>query len=285
LSLVIAYQAPFNLSNIVGQATPFSTNGVTAEFVLDQPIGEVAGTVEVSATQYLAREGGFIKDTVDNSIILDSIPAPDQQGIAPSAIGLNFNVYDQSVVEGVTDPRVDETQFFLYVTDPQAFDYIGRSGQPGIGIAFVDNITSAGADLTWVQLACAENNVALTYAATGATLYTRDFTAWTEVASGGIWAGASTVVVDNATEFVLGDYVVFNIGTLTEEEIQIQSSTSTTLTFYTTLNYAHASGETIYTRARPFYAKATCPVNATGGEAALLIDLTLNITASKRQKV
>lgn len=284
MSLVVYYQSPFNIGSEVGQVDTFSGNGVETTFpVINKPISDVAGTIQYSGTFKRRFNGGF---SISGSNIVIDTPVPNGvQGVIPAQVGIVLSGYDSDDVSGVDSPRVDIQPFYIGdVDDIGVYSYEPRAGQPGIALTVVDLISAVGADLTWLTLACSNpvDGTALTFLATGETLYTPRIYGFTQIASGGIWAGANHCIVETATSIIAGDYIKIDTGSVSQEVIKVISITGTTqLNFDGTLNYSHSAGETVYSSLRKFFIRMEVPVNSTGNSAINLYDLSLNIAATK----
>lgn len=213
--------------------------------------------------------GGFTKDTTNNTVTLSVTPPLGSQGIVPGNVAFTFVTYDQTNVAGNPNSNVDEIDVYWGDVDEiHLYGYQPRSGSYAIPISFVDAITSAGADLTWVQLACCDAaGNALTYAATGQPVYTPSLDQFGTVAASSP-LNTNTLTCLAASTFILGDFIWVNKGTVTQEIRKLSSVSGTTMTFATNFTYNHYSGETLYAAVRQFKAKNTTPINYTGGTAA-----------------
>lgn len=231
---------------------------------------ETGPTIQFSAQQLYYYLGGFTKDIPDSEVILSETPALGVQGIVPADSYFSFSSYDQPVVNGVTYPaNVDEQSIYMGDFDQiNIYGYEPRENQWGIVVSFVDAITSAGADLTWVQLACCDSSgVALTYAATGEPIHTpplNQFTTFLFAAS----AGDVDFTATDAASFIDADFLWLNIGQPNQEIVRLDTHGLLTMNITTPLNYDHDVGETIFAAFREFKGKQTVPEGYTGGQAA-----------------
>lgn len=287
MALKFYYTSPFTTGTAILPPDFFVGDNVTDTFsVVNKSIYDVASTIQFSTTQLYQYAGGFTKDVNTSEVTLAEIPPQNTQGIIPGDIALVFSSYDQANVTGVNSStaNVDEQYFYLADVDEiNLYGYVPRSGS-GIGISFVDAITSAGASLSWVQLACCDSSGnALTYSATGVTLYTPPLDQFGLVSAS---ANSATLTLGcvAASTFIPGDYIFINFGNATQEIVRFVSSTGNTMTFSTSFNYPHYVDETLFACARQFKAKQTTPINATGGVAANYIDLYLSAIASQYRR-
>lgn len=276
----------FNAGTLIDSVDLFTGDGSTTSFdVVNKSISQVGSTIQAEATQYFRFNGGFVIS--GNQVTLSSAPSFNAQGIIPGLSALVLSAYDQDDVEGVTNPRINEQSFYLADPDDIGFfQYENRPNDAGIQVCFVDNASNVGATLAWVQLACADvNGNALTYAATGECIYTANISMF-----GTLWAsstaGASSIYVDTASGFIPGDYIVINIGNPTSEirKITAVNGSGQILSITGNTNYPHYSGETVYTCGRKFWAKLTVPLDAVGGEASNLYDISLRRSCKRVQR-
>lgn len=265
----------------------FTGDGVTTAFsFVNKTSSQVGGTIQAGATQYFRFNGGFVVS--GSQVTLSSAPPPAAQGIIPGVSGLVMSAYDQDDVTGVTNPRIDEASFILGdVDDIGYFQYEPKPGDTGIQLVFVDNASNIGASLAWVQLACSDptTGLALTYSATGQSLYTPSI-----MQVGSIWASstasASSIYVDTASGFINGDYIIINLGNATSEvrKITAVNGAGQILSITGNTNFPHYVGETVYTCGRLFWAKLTVPLDANDGEAVNLYDISLRRSCKKTQR-
>lgn len=268
MSLEKFYDESFTVASDLSPVDQFIGTGVDNSFTLIKKSGtDLANTITAGSLQSYQFNGGFTKS--GNTFILSYIPNFGVQIVAPGIVTLTFDAYDQDAVDGVSNPRVKEKEFYL--GDPitcHLYSYTNLPQFTGISLSFVELVSSVGANLSWVQLACSDpsTGLAMTYGATGAPLYTGQISSMgTLSASSGV--GASSVFTTSASSFTLGDYVILNIGNGTSEMRKIASKTNTSLTFFTSMDYAHASGESVFTFGRKFWAKVTVPINSANNQA------------------
>lgn len=268
MSLEFFYDESFTVASDLSPLDQFVGTGVNNSFTLVHKSGtDLANTITAGSLQSYQFNGGFTKS--GNTFILSYTPNFGAQIVAPGLVTLTFDAYDQDKVDGIDNPRVKEKEFYL--GDPTTCHTLSYTNLPqftGIKISFVEAISGAGAALSWVQLACSDpsTGLALTYGATGAPVYTGSMSSMgTLSASSGV--GASSVFTTTASSFGLGDYVILNIGNGTSEMRKIASKTNSSLTFFTAMDYSHASGEPIFTFGRKFWAKVTVPINAANNQA------------------
>ena len=220
---------PFIPQNVIDQADQFTGDGSTTTYTLaNKTTSHLAPSVLVDLNQYTQITGGF---TVINStqFTMAVAPAINSQILAPGTVALTFSAFDQPVIPGVsgTTANVDTETFWL------ADDGLGTNNifnntfnaapnSPGVAIFFQNLVTAAGAQTFWMQLACADGNGnALTYGATGTTLYTGAFQAYSTLTAS---ASASTkqLYVTNAAQFTPGDYFWVNPSGGTYENARIK---------------------------------------------------------------
>lgn len=246
----------------------------------------IGSTIQFGTTQYFKFNGGF--SISGNTVITNIPPQANTQGVLPGVTALVMSAYDTDNVPGVTNPRIHEVPFWLFdISEIPIYQYENRPDATGIEICFVDNISSVGAQISWVQLACADSNGnALTYLATGACLYTPNISlSGTLLASSG--AGATSIQVTGASSFIAGDYICINAGLATQELRQIVAinGAQNLLIITGATDFSHVVSEKVYTCGRKFWAKLTVPLNAAGGLATNLYDLSLRCKAKRLQRL
>lgn len=276
--LKIFRDATFSIVNEIDLVDTFTGNGVTTSFTLSNKVGlRIGASVQAESIVYNRYNGGFT--LAGDTFTLSSAPPSSSQIVAPGISALVMAAFDQAVVDGVVNPRVKETSFYVGNIDDIHNEYYEQlPATPGISLLFTDLISAAGAQTSWVQLACATQDLAgtaMTYTATGATLYTAELSAFGTVASS-MWAGTTSLITNTASSFYIGDYIIINRGDVTQEVCKIVARSGTTLTI-TATNYAHSVGVPVYACARKFWAKLTIPLNATGNVAANFYDMGLRL--------
>ena len=275
----------FTPGNQVVQPSVYTGDGVEDTFELQNNITSVnvADTVQVDLDYYLRALGGFeFPDTTHISI--SEVPPLNSQILVPGNNAVVFSAFDQVTVTGVDSPaNVDEVPF--WVADDGAglttTIYDSMPGTPGVGILFTNMVTAAGAQVSWMQLACADaSGNALTYQATGATLYTGKYSGFTAMASA-CSSLATTLLTTTAssTDFVAGDYIRINPGGGTQEDVHITAKSGNTLTVSGT-NFAHSAGEFIFVVGRKFWARMTIPVNVLSGAPGSFYNLPITVQAT-----
>lgn len=280
MSLKVYIGLPANGGTEVTEIDTFVTDGGDTYPVVNKPITSVASTLEYSSTFKNQYNGGFTKSGSD--IVLDTTPVPGLQGVIPGTGHISLAAYDQNNVPGNSNPRVNEVDIYIGdVSTINQYQYFAPSGENGIGIIFVDNITGIGAALSMVSLACTDGaGTALTYQATGTALRIPAFSAFGLVAASAD-QGTNSITCGSASDFIPGRWVEFNIGQPTSEIIQVSSITDWTLTFSSSFNYPHYIDETIYDCLQQLKARFVVPENATGGVAANLLNISLNPSYDK----
>lgn len=277
MSLDFYRNTPFNPSTKLGLNDTATGTGSTATFNLTNKNGlEMANATQVDATLYLRTISGFTVDTVNNRITLVSTPALNSKIVMPSLYYFPISAFDVDPVQGITNPRVKELPFYIFANDIGIRTYKKLSSLSGVAISLVDQ-ASAGASLNWVQIACADcSGAALTYQATGTTLYTDDIARSSTMAVACI-TNASSIQVASASSFICGDYITINYSGSSEEVVQILGvNTSTNILTISGTNFPHYIGQYVYTSGRKFWIKLTLPLNVAGGEAFVFFNIAYN---------
>lgn len=288
MSLEFFYDESFSLASDLDPVDQLVGTGATATFALTLKSGtDLAATVTVENVQYYQFNGGLTKS--GDTFTLSTTPSLNAQIVAPGVIALVLSAFDQLVVDGVDDPTVKEVPFYLGDPDTiHLYDYTNLPQYDGIRIAFVDMVSGSGAELSWVQLACSDaaSGLATTYAATGVAIETGAIYASTTL-SASASAGSTTISVaaGSGAGFLAGDYVILDIGEGTSEIRKVSSTTGSTITFFTGLEYAHSSSIPVFTMGRKFWAKLTVPENATSSQAFSFWNIGLNRKARIDSKV
>lgn len=265
----------------------FTATGSSATFTLINKSGaELGSTITAGNTQYDQYNGGFTKS--GNSFTLSSTPVAGTVVVAPGVTQLVTAAFDNDDVDGVTNPREDEVEFWMGdPTEIHLYQYEPYPNIYGIKISLEDEIVSSGASLTWVQLACSDpvTGLALTYLATGESLYTPALSSFGTI-SASTPAASGIIYTDQAESFYAGDYIMVNIGQPTQEILHI---TSITTVAPKRLNvdvgdFPHYIGETIYTCARKFWMKLTVPDGQTSNTAVNYYDIGLRRKGKIRRR-
>lgn len=288
MPLIVYRDVPFTTGNDVDQDDFFTGDGVTTAFTLSRKtVSRLAGTVQFDNTQYYQYNGGFARTS--NGFQTNTPPAIHTQGVAPGLTQLLFDqLFDSNNVPGVTNPNQQDIPFYLAdPIDSPLFDYHPMPGNPGIMLSIVDMISAATAAVSWIQLACATPDTsgsALTFQATGTALYTADLQAYgTMLASSN--SNASSIFVDTASTFIVGDYILINGGNVTQEVSKIIGYSPPNKLLLTGTNYSHLAGEVVYTCGRKFWMRCTVPLGAAQGEAANFYNLSLRTYFAKRSRL
>lgn len=222
--------------------------------------------------------------------MLGSAPPNGSQGVIPAQQALVFAAFDVSSVPGVAgNANIVDVPFWLGDDGNTILNnkYVPLPGQIGIPLLFSNLVSAAGAQITWMQLACANADGTLgTYGATGATLYTDQIIAYTTLA-GSVASGVSVgITVTSASGFYAGDYVLLNPGGTNLEMTKILSINYVTNTLSTTgLNYNHVAGENIFCCARKFWGRGTIPLGSLSGVAASYYNLSLRFATAVSSRI
>lgn len=283
MSLRLYRAFPFVPSNEVGLVNQYTGDGATTTFPLTNNTSVTTGdTIQFDLVYYSRPLGGFSYPD-STHFTLSSAPPSNSQGLATSTSVLEYSGFDQEQVDGAPSPaNVIEQKFYVADdgTDLTTTIYDAQPGAPGIAILFSNLVTAAGAQTSWMQLACADaSGNALTYQATGTTLYCAKFYAFTSLSASAA-AGTTTLQIASASGFTAGQFITINPGQLSEEDVQITSIASNTLTI-TGTNFQHNSGEFVFMKGLEFWSKCTIPINALGGVAGNLINLALTLKSTK----
>jgi hypothetical protein len=283
LALRVYRQFPFIGSNEIRRVDTATADGGTVYPLTNNSSVNVGDTIQADFDYYSRALNGFSFPTI-SSVELSTAPEVGAQILIPGNTYLLFDVFDQVNVSGVDSPANEEEVTFYVADDGSDLTtqiYDPMPGTPGIGILFSNLVTAAGAQVSWMQLACADasGNV-LTYQATGTTLYTAPLDGFTQLAASGA-AGTTTLltVSGSATSFYAGDFITLNPGGPNEEDVRITAKVSNTFTI-TGTNFDHSPGENIFTKGRQCYAKVTVPVGILNQVAANLINLGLQTQAT-----
>lgn len=281
MSLDVYASIPLIPGNKVGKNDTYIGDGTKTNFLMANNTSTTVGdTIQADLSNFTFALGGFTLPDSTHFTLL-SAPACGAQINAPARSTLTIPIFDQVNVSGITSPaNVVEIPFWIGDdgSNIQTNVYQGIVGTPGIAILFQNLVTATGASVNWTQI-CSGNasGLATTYAATGTTFYTPNFSAFTTVAASGA-ALSTTLTVASASGFVAGDYILVNPSGGSKEQVQITSIAGNVLTV-TGFNYAHFTGENVFVNCRKFFVKVTMPVNILGGQAINLYNLGLRIQA------
>jgi hypothetical protein len=276
MALKIYRDSPFNLGTEVELIDTFVGDGITVTFPVINKVGSRVGpTIQYDNIQVNRYNGGF--SISGNNVIFADPPPNAAVGVIPGINNVLVSLlFDQDNVDGLTNPRVLETPFWLADPDTiEQFQYDRLPSLIGIQISVKDSILVAGAATSWCQLACSttdEVGVATSYLATGVELYTGPLDTQGTVAADE-FANASSVTSDNASDFQLGDYIKIGSGLITQEIVKIIGFEDPNKLLITGTDNAHDIGEYIFTCGRKFWLKTTVPLNAVDGIATNLYDL------------
>lgn len=284
--LVIFRDSPFDSTTQVDELDIFTGNGSNRTFTCVKKAGvRVGSVVQANSTQYIRPLGGF---TISgNDVTLSSAPALSAMGVIPGLINLLWNnVYDASSIDGSSTPYTQTIPVYLVdATEIATYTYQTLPGFAGVAVSIVDDITNGGASTSWVQLACAANTLAgsaLTFQATGTTLYTAPLTAFGTLSASSV-TGASSILVTGASSFNPGDYIFINPGGSSAEIFKSGTISGTTVTT-SGLNFTHYANENLFACGRKFYAKVTVPYGITGGSPTNYIDLGMRVQSARTSR-
>lgn len=288
-ALKVFFDTPFSSATVVDLIDTATTDGITATYATpNKTVDRDGATLQFSTIQKRLYDGGFTK--ASGSITLNTIPPASLQMVIPGIQALLVNnSYDQANVNGGTNTNISAVPFWVGDIDEiNIYAYVPQPSIAGIKLTLVNNITSVSQPtLSWVQLACADaSGNALTYAATGVSIYTDQIKGLSTIAASSI-SGSNTLLVTAATGtnyFIAGDYVFINFGNGTQEISQISSISYNLLTMAASFNYSHYVNETVYTCARKFWLKETVPINATANTAANYYNISLNTQCDSIQR-
>src|SRR3990167_2144609 len=277
---------PFIPAQEADQVDTYTGTGLQTEFTLvNKNALEVGSMSQADSTQYIKVNGAYTTDVDAGTVTFTNAPAVNTQIVIPGISSVNFTVFDQDDIDGEVTPREDEQQFFVGDFDSEIgiYKYLEIPNQNGLELTFIDLISSAGADIVWTQLACADaNGDPLTYASTGSAIYTAPLNALTTLSASADVSASSCQVVA-ASGFYEGDYIVVNVGNATEEVVKITAIADNVFSI-SGFDFEHSVDENVHQAGRAFWAKVTIPLNAAGNEAVNLIDLGLRIKAKKVQR-
>lgn len=280
----------FNGTSQVDPPSFFSGDNVTSTFDVASGL-RVASTLQYSNVQKFRYTGGFTVDTVANTVTINTVPPAGVQGIVPGITGFVLDAYDQESVSGVTNPLIKEKRCFLAnITDPHLYEYLAKVGEPGLQLTILDSISSAGCDQSWLQLASSTpiTGVAMTYAATGESLYLPELDGFGVLAASTA-LGASSVSLSYAASggtWWPGEYVEINPGQSNAEIRRIATVTvnNSVLTFETAFDFTHDVDEPVYACGWDFWMKLTVPINVSLGQANNFIDDFIRCICDRLQR-
>lgn len=277
MPLYFYFDEPFSPGTQIDPVDTYTGNGITVTFTLQNKTGtRLSSVLQADTVIYYQFNGGVTKN--GNTFTLQSAPPQNSQILAPGVTALTLTAYDQAVVPGGSStPNIAEIPFYIAdISEIHLYKYVNLPQYNGIRVTLVNLVTAAGAQLTWVQLACATAaGTPFTYAPTGQDLFTAPLNTFDTVTISGA-AGASSVLVGQASAFYAGDYVIINIGQSTQEIRQIASIPNTnTLVLRSPFDYSHFVSEPVFTCGRKFFMKLTVPINATNNTAVSLRNINI----------
>lgn len=271
--LYFFYNTPFSIGTQLDPQDTFVGTGVQTNFVLqNKSIGELGSTITANNVQYAQYSSGFTKDAGTNSFTLATAPPLGANIVAPGISALTAAAFDNEV-EGETNPRIAEVPFWY--GDPyniNQFEYFGFPSDPGIEISLANLTSGYGAESSWCALACASpSGGALTYGATGASLWVAPLFAIGSLAASAN-AGASSILVGAASSgFISGDYICINPGGSNFEICHVSDMNASIWRLYLDSggpNFNHAPGELVFTALRKGWVRVEIPLNQTNNSAA-----------------
>ena len=286
MPLLCYNNAPFTVGNQVDMDDFYTGDGVSTSFVLqNKAVSRLAGTVQFDNVEYFQYNGGFVRTS--NGFQTDAPPNVGAQGVAPGLASILFDQLFDEPVTGVVNSQQQQVPFYLAdPTQAPIFSYHPLPNASGIQISVVDMISAATAALSWVQLACATQDAAgspLTYQATGLPLFTADIQAFGTLLASAT-NNATSISVDQASSFILGDYILINGGQPTQEVTKVISYSPPTTLGIVGLNFQHFAGETVYTCGRKFWMQCTVPTGAASGQAVNYYNLSLRTQFAQRSR-
>lgn len=269
-------ETPLGASTRIGRVFKFTGNGVQTSFPVTSglEIGEIA---QIGATQVLRALGGF---TVSgNNVIFATAPANGAAVIIPERTRQIFRAYDQNSIPNEATPRVDERELWVGDVDEiQHYTYQASTGNTGIKIQYIDLDAANGAVPGWIALAPSlADGTPGTYGSAGAALEIAAIKAYSTVAVNAS-AGATSITLADATDFVIGQYVQFEPTTLSVEALRVINKVGNVLTLFVGTGYPHLIGANVYACATKVWAKLTVPSGASGGNNINLFDTVPQIT-------
>lgn len=274
----------FGVGDKVDKVNTYTGDGSTTTRTIVNGSSTTSGRTAQVDTQYYSQALGGLSFPSGSQFTLSTAPPLNSQILLPGLNAVTFTAFDSIGVPSVTAPsNVDDADVYLIDADPTSISttkYEAVPGTAGIAILFTNLVTAAGAQTFWTQLACTNSSgTALTYAATAATLYLDNITAFgTLSASAAI--GSTTFTCSTASAFTIGDFIMVNPGGGNQDNPRITNISGTTIT-HTGFNFAHSAGENVFHNGYHVKAKVTIPVNALSGQAGTLINLGLRYSAIK----
>jgi hypothetical protein len=275
---------PFVSSNQIDLVDTYTAPGGVATFYLtNKTVPSLSSTIQAGNLEYYQFNGGFTTNQSNQSFTLATNPPIGTQMVAPGINQLVLSAFDQDTVLGVSNPRTASIPIWL--VDPTTinnYKYSNLPSYPGLQISVVQLISGSNAQPSWIQMASADaSGNAMTYGATGGSLYLPSIDAFTTLAST-CTAGSNLLYVVAAsgatTRFWPGQYISLNIGNSTSEIVHVISinySTNVLTIDPSGVTYTHSPGETVYACGWKFWMQCTIPLNANSNTAVNLYNLGL----------
>lgn len=284
--LRIYRDTPFDPTTLVDLNDYFTGNGILSTFTLQNKIGALLDDTVQSGINFYSRATGSV--TVSgNQFTLNSPPQTGDVIIAPGVNKLRIKAYDKNIVEGDLNPRQKSYPFYVA---PESVDHIvqfkyGASpGNPGIKLVWVDRDTGNGAALSWFthSLALPNGNQGVTFTASFA-LYIPPIEGLSLVVTP-IIIGATSVTVVDGTQYNEGDYLVFEPGTVNEEQVKCTAILGNVLTI-TPVGFAHATNAPLYQFGVKGWITILVPINAAGGVPVNFYEIAPKLVGSTESRI
>lgn len=285
MSLLFYSGTPFNAATQTTAVDLGVGDGFNTTFPVTNKAGiSVGSTVQAGDVEYFRANGGV---TISgNNVILSDAPANGVSVVIPGTNSIVFSGFDNDNVP-ISTPRISTQKIYIANVDNIALQqHTALPGSSGIVVSFVDNIQNVGPDLTWLQLASADNNGSmLTPLSTGQSLTLPAISTYSTLASS-VLALASSITVTTASGFTPGSYCLINPGQANQEEVFCTNINYSTNTLYinSQLSYSHTSSENIYHNGWVFYAICTIPSGATNNTAQNYYNIGLSRVCQTSQR-
>ncbi len=276
-------------STLVGSIQTFVGDSSTTKFFTPNiPYTQIGPTLQYGTVQKFLYTGGFTKNN-DDSVTIDTAPPLNSQGVVCSLSAIEIASYDTDSVANVTTPRYGYKNVYVGTDEPHVYAYNPRIGERGIECLFVNNITGLTGlpDLSFVAMACCDAaGNALSYTASGVSLWTDKMTSFSTVAASSN-SGTGNLLVVSATGtdyFIAGDFIIVNIGQPTAEVIRISSISYNNLILASNFNYPHYIDESVFFYAREFSLRQVIPEGFTSNTAQNYYNLSYEVKANESQR-
>lgn len=291
MSLHFYRNNPFISSTQLSPTDTFTGDGNTTSFnLVNNPGTQIGSTVQADGLEYLRYNNGFVIS--GNSITLSSAPPANAQIVVPGINQLVMSAFDVASVPGLTNPEVQ--QIPCYLVDPvdiSTYQYAALPGASGIQVSFVNLITSAGANTTWVQLAPADpvTGLPMTFGNPGQPLYLPNIMAFNSLACA-ISINASSCQVYSKTGFLPQAFLLIDSGNNNQELVQILSIGPSTppgngyVLGTTGFQFTHSIGTKLFLCGWPFWVQLTVPLGASAGIGTNLYNLGLQRIGIREQR-